>query len=394
MKNNFKFTKISLDKLPIPEKGRNVYHDTQITTLKLRVTKAGTKTFSVFRRVGGKPERFTLGKYPVMTVEQARKEAEKINGLIASGVNPNDKKREGRAELTLKELFDEFIEAHAKPHKKSWKHDVMNYKNHLSHWDNKKLSSISKKDVRNLHKRIGETKKVTANRVIRLLKTIFNKAIEWDYFDNVNPVIGVKQFKEKSRERFLQEDEIEKFFEALSNETNDKMRDSFYMAILTGSRISKVISMQWDHISFERKEWSIPDLKTSDSQTLPLIEEAIHVLKNRKDIDDSKFVFSGDGETGHLTYPKSGWKRVKKDCEIDDINIHDLRRSMGSWQTLTGASLQIVGKTLDHKNIATTLIYARLNTNPVRESMQKAARAMFDAGKEKAEVVPIKRQNK
>ena len=386
---NFKFTKKTLDKLPIPEKGRDTYNDTQITTLKLRVTHAGTKTFSVFRRVNGKPERFTLGKYPVMTIDQARKEAEKINGLIASGVNPNDKKREGRAELTLKELFDEFIEVHAKPHKKSWKHDVMNYKNHLSHWGNRKLSSINKKDVRNLHKRIGKTKKVVANRVVRLLKTVFNKAIEWDYFDKVNPVIGVKQFKEKSRDRFLQEDEIEKFFEALSNEINDKMRDCFYIAILTGSRISKVLSMQWDHVSFERKEWSIPDLKNSDSQTLPLVEEAVQILKNREGIDSSPFVFSGRGKTGHITYPKSGWKRIKEECGIDDINIHDLRRSMGSWQTLTGASLQIVGKTLDHKNMATTLVYARLNTSPVRKSMQKAAKAMFDAGKEKAEVINI-----
>ena len=97
MDNHFKFTKKKLDSLPIPEKGRVGYHDTLISTLKLRITKAGTKTFSVFRRVNAKPERFTLGKYPTMTIDQARKEAEKINGLIASGVNPNDRKRQGKA---------------------------------------------------------------------------------------------------------------------------------------------------------------------------------------------------------------------------------------------------------------------------------------------------------
>ena len=66
---------------------------------------------------------------------------------------------------------------------------------------------------------------------------------------------------------------------------------------------------------------------------------------------------------------------------------------MGSWQASTGASLPIIGKTLAHKNVATTLIYARLNNDPVRESMEKATSAMLNAGKEKAEIIPIKKEN-
>jgi integrase len=63
-----------------------------------------------------------------------------------------------------------------------------------------------------------------------------------------------------------------------------------------------------------------------------------------------------------------------------DIRIHDLRRTLGSWQAATGASLPVIGRTLQHKNVSTTAIYARLNLDPVRESMQKAATAMFAAG--------------
>ena len=68
---------------------------------------------------------------------------------------------------------------------------------------------------------------------------------------------------------------------------------------------------------------------------------------------------------------------------IDDVRgtwLHDLRRSMGSWQANTGASLSIIGKSLNHKNVNTTAIYARLSIDPVRESMEKAADAMFEAG--------------
>ena len=57
-----------------------------------------------------------------------------------------------------------------------------------------------------------------------------------------------------------------------------------------------------------------------------------------------------------------------------------MRRSLGSWQAATGANLSIIGKTLNHKNVATTAIYARLNLDPVRESMNKATSAMLEAG--------------
>jgi hypothetical protein len=53
---------------------------------------------------------------------------------------------------------------------------------------------------------------------------------------------------------------------------------------------------------------------------------------------------------------------------------------MGSWQANTGASLSVIGKSLNHKNVNTTAIYARLALDPVRESMEKAAGAMFEAG--------------
>ena len=46
----------------------------------------------------------------------------------------------------------------------------------------------------------------------------------------------------------------------------------------------------------------------------------------------------------------------------------------------TGANLSIIGKTLNHKNVSTTAIYARLNIDPVREAMEKATSAMIVAG--------------
>ena len=60
-----------------------------------------------------------------------------------------------------------------------------------------------------------------------------------------------------------------------------------------------------------------------------------------------------------------------------DVRLHDLRRTFGSYQAITGASLPVIGKTLGHKSATATAVYARLHDDPVRDSMEKAAGAMF-----------------
>lgn len=391
MSNKFKFTKRKIESLKPCDK-TVTYHDIETTGLKLTISKAGTYTFMVYRKIKGRPERVKLGNFPAMTVEQAKKQTDVINGLISKGINPNDGIRADRAELTLKNLFDEYLETHAKPHKKSWRNDEMNYKNHLSQWNNKKLSHISKKDVKSLHAKIGKNSgHYQANRVLALLKIMFNKADDWGMYELANPAQRVTQFKEVSRDRFLQADELQRFFKAVEDEENETIRDYILISLLTGARRSNVLAMQWDEISFERAEWRIPETKNGTPHTLPLIKSAIQILEQRKASQDSDFVFTGTGRSGHLVEPKKGWVRIKERAGIKDLRLHDLRRSLGSWQATTGASLPIIGKTLAHKNVSTTAIYARLNNDPVRESMEKATSAMMNAGKQGAEIIPIKK---
>ena len=90
MSNKFNFTKSEIDALPIPETGkRDTYHDTKTKGLQLRVTHTGIKTFSVFKRAKrGNPERITLGRYPEMTIDQARRKTMEICLAISEGSNP------------------------------------------------------------------------------------------------------------------------------------------------------------------------------------------------------------------------------------------------------------------------------------------------------------------
>ena len=99
------------------------------------------------------------------------------------------------------------------------------------------------------------------------------------------------------------------------------------------------------------------------------------------DSEPSGFVFPGGTRSGHMWNPKKGWRRVLDRAGIADLRIHDLRRSLGSWQAKTGASLAIIGKSLGHKTASATMIYARLDQDPVREAQGRAIGAMLAAGK-------------
>lgn len=380
-KNKFNFTKAALDSLPVPASGkRGYYYDTKMRGLGISITSNQVKSFLVYRWVNGKPERVTLGRYPDLSIEQARRKTEEINAAIAQGHNPNDKRRAERAEMTLAELFNEYLERYAKLHKSSWQIDESRFNFHLAQWHHLRLSSIQKADIQKLHSEIGRDRgHYAANRLLALLSTLFNKAIEFGLWDKSNPVVGIKKFREHSRDRFLQADEFPRFFQALAAEPNDIIRDYFTLALLTGARRSNLLAMRWDQIDLERQEWRIPLTKNGTPQIITLTEEATFILQQRKMMATSEFVFPGTGRTGHLAEPKKGWQRILEHANINNLRNHDLRRTLGSWQARTGASLTIIGKSLNHKSPQATAIYARLDLDPVRASVEKATKAMLDA---------------
>jgi len=382
MSNKLNFTKKALDSIEPPSKGKRLtIYDAKTPGLAIRVTSTGTKSFIVYRKVQGKPERFTIGKYPLITIEQARNQAAGINATIAKGDSPNEQKRALRRELTLGEWFDKYLEEYAKPHKRSWQKDEAQFNRYLTSWKNRKLSTIKNEDIKALHASIGKENGIyAANRLLSLFHALFSKDItNWD---QENPADSIKKFTEHSRERFLTGEEIPRFFKALSEEPNLVARDFFLISLLTGARKTNVLEMQWKEINFLDATWTIPKTKNGEMQKVPLVPIALNLLKELKESPASIWVFPGTGATGHLADPKKAWKRVLNNAGIDDLRIHDLRRSLGSWQASTGASLPIIGKTLGHKNINTTAIYARLELEPVRDSMITATTAMFTAAED------------
>lgn len=374
----FNFTKKALETIESPTKDKEYYYDLKVHGLCLCVTKNGVKTFYLYRKVNGRPERIRIGKFPDFSIENARGEASNLNHLIERGVNPNQEKQKIKAELTFGDLFDRYIKEYAKIHKKSWEEDVSQYKRYLESLGRKRLSSLNRTLFQALHTKIGKDHgPYAANRTLALLKTVFNKATLWGW-DGENPIIGIQKFKEKSRERFLHAEELPRLFEALDQESNGTFRDFFYVSLLTGARRSNVQSMKWGDININNLSWRIPETKNGEAHIVVLVAEVLEILERRRANSESKWVFpSLTSKSGHIEEPKSAWKKILKRANLTDLRLHDLRRTLGSWQAATGANSYVIGKSLGHKSQQATAVYARLNLDPVRESLGHAVKAMM-----------------
>lgn len=452
--SHISFSKERLLALPLPETGkRATYHDAKVQGLQLRVSPSGVKTFSVYRRMkGGQPERITLGRFPAMTIEQARKSASAINAEIEAGANPAAARRAIREEPTFAEMFGQFLAEKKKrdgtPLGEKTKRDYRDLlRLYLEPIKSKKLSHITKQDVKTIHSKASKKSAAQADKALAVVSSVFNFSADLEIFVGTNPASRIQKNPAPSRDRFAQAAELPYLFAAIAESS---LSDFFLLSLLTGARRSNVQEMAWRDLDLDARIWRIGMTKNGTPQNVTLSPEAVDVLETRKRMSSkSAFVFPGTGKTGHMVEPKTAWatilrrasmrrllshleslgklnadERLQVDkqllkapaavekryraiadgLEIDpalygmtDLRIHDLRRTLGSWQAKTGASLAIIGKSLNHKTHQATTIYARLDLDPVRQSVETATQAMLEAGgvKQPAEVVklPAKRSS-
>ena len=397
------FTKAAIDNLQAPAAGgRLEVYDTKTAHLRVRVSHTGRKVFEVYRWHQGRPTRIKIGVWPDLSIEQVRKEAEKLNAGIAKGENPAEQKRTIREEMTLDELFAIWMRQFAKPHRRTWLDDQRRYDNYMAApMGKKKLSWFTADRVRSWHQRLTTQQKQrgqegktlstgTANRALALLKTVFNQAAP----DRPNPCRTVRAYRETSRERFLAPEELRALYIALASpETPDDFRDYILLSLYTGARRSNVLSMRWCDINLDGHLWTIPadQSKNGAIMRVPLTAPAVEILEQRRAQAASIFVFASTGMSGHYTEPKRAWGTLLKRAGIADCRLHDLRRTAGSVMAAQGTSILVIGKALGHQNQASTAVYARLSIDPVRDAMEAASKAMLATKELPEKVVKLRK---
>ncbi|MDZ4838322.1 MAG: site-specific integrase [Candidatus Melainabacteria bacterium] len=282
-------------------------------------------------------------------------------------------------DITFGALYELYLLNYAINHTKTWKELIENYKRYFQTWNNRKCTSIKRRDVQHWVDQLAATRgKHCANRSHDTMRTIFNWGIRKEYIFCANPASQIDRYKTKPRERFVQPGaEFARLAESINAYPNKTLRDFFWMCIFTGARKTNILMMRWEQISFEFETWRIPDTKNGDSHTIALTKDAIKILKGRQPDSKTAWVFPSDRfPDRHLVEPKKAWNRIVANAKIEDLHIHDLRRTMGSFMAIQGVSSTIIGKALGHKSPASTAVYARLTQDPVRNAMEQALDAM------------------
>jgi integrase len=393
------FTKTAIDALPLPATGkRETYHDAgprAIPHLVLRVSSAGKKVFYVYRWAMGAPQKVRVGAYPDMTPDEARREAQEINARLSRGEKPEPKAVFKKA-LTVGDLWTFYLEQHAKRHKKTWQNDKYMWDKHMPKFEPLPADKLTRAVLRDLQAEVS-VKRVegngyvrggtfAANRLLKLVRNVYVFAKDQEKIDLADPTQGLRYFREDSRDRRLERDELVRFLDALQTygQSEPVIRDFFLVSLFTGARRGNVMAMRWDQLDWEGKSWVIPMTKNGTPQRVPLEEVELVILRERaaqskRDAEgegngaaESEYVFPGRGGRGHRQNVRPNWLKILAIAKIDDLRIHDLRRTLGSVMADTGASLPIIGKALNHLNLRSTMVYARVGQAPVREAKAKA----------------------
>lgn len=386
IKNKFVFTKSVLDKLPIPtqEQKKQIYYDAYQQGLALIITYGSSKTFYLYKTIKHKTYIKKIGHYPYIDIEEARDKVFKIKKAIENNINPFELEKPQKSDTLLSDFFyNEYMPKYAKlrTQYKTYRRKELLFEYHCKQFKNKKLSDITRQEIEDYHRYIGNKQKpCAANSFLNLISHIYNIAIEWNFIDK-NPALHIKPYPTKSRDRFLQPNEISDFMTALNNLQNDKMRDFILLLLLTGQRKNNIFRLKWSDIDFHNNIMYLDHTKNHESQRIPLTEQAINLLKsmhNKYFNPKQDWIFPSDrSNSGHIEDADLCWHQLLKSANIKNLHLHDLRRTMASYQAILGSSMNIISKSLGHKSLQSTAVYARLNLSPVRDSMQKATDEIF-----------------
>ena len=357
-----------------PKDNRYVLYDSGRKGFGIRIEPTGRKTFFLEYRFHGRSRIMTIGRYPQSSLTMARSKAalawEKIESGADPGLEIKPAKQTDRKAITVKNLAFEYMEKHAKPKKKSWEKDQgMLDREIIPAIGSRKAKDIRKRDIITLLDRITDRGALAmANRVRSLISNMFRFAVERDILETSPCIFMGSPNKEKPRERFLTEKEIEKFWDGLNEgRMGAKLRLALQLILVTAQRPGEVVSAEWVEFDLNKKWWVIPSDKVKNKKThrVPLSSLALELLKEIKvHSGKSDYLFPARCSTGSIKHTaraslSDAVQNHLASFGVDHFTPHDLRRSAASQMTAIGVPRLTVSKILNHAEGGTTAIYDR-----------------------------------
>jgi len=364
-----------------PKAGQDEHFDKLLPAFAVRVGKSGAKAFVLFYRHGGKVRRYTLGRYPVLKLAEAREKGRLALQDAAAGKDPANDRREAEATIpeTMGSAFAAFLEKHAKARgnrsapetERIFKVNVLPAVTGSDRrpWETRELRGIGRRDVIELVELIAERAPYMANRTLAAVRKLFNWCAGRDMIE-ASPCGNVSALAaEASRERTLDEAEISAFWQATGSYP---FGSAFRFLLVTGQRLREVTEMTQPEIDPARELWTIPAerAKNKVAHAVPLSPLAFEILNGAPKLA-GPFIFSTTGgkrPIGGISRAKASLDRdmlaalktaLGKDARLPPWRLHDLRRTCGTGLQALRISSDEIGAVLNHKKPGVTARYLR-----------------------------------
>lgn len=338
-------TDASVQRIKPPKEGSAEIFDLGYPGLALRIGHGGAKTFEIFYRVSGKLRRETLGRWPAISLADARMEWRKTREAIAKGEDPSQRDGAKAPAMAFEFVAEEWLKRDQSKNKSSSQYQVHRSLevDLLPAWRGKRVDEITKRDIHDLLDGITDRgAPIMARRMQAYVKRFFRWCIERDILET-DPTVGMPRVGNgKSRERVLNDAELVKVWEATPDGPYGAV---VRMLALTGARREEIAQLRWAEVDGDCIKLEGSRTKTGAPHIIPLSAPARALLDSMPRVGD--FVFTASGAK-----PISGWSRPKIELDaasgVTDWRIHDLRRTVATGMQKLGITLQVVESALGH----------------------------------------------
>ena len=356
------------------------YYDHRVPGLLLKVLPSGRKTYYIrYKDLRKKSCQRKIGNALILNLSGARTLARRKLAEVAMGIDPFV-----TVPVNLSPTLEKFAESdyipYVKTYKKSWEMDISRISNHLlPYFGNVRLSDIEKRDVVQLiNDQLPTYKPGSINRVVILLRYMFNLAIKWEIHGVFrNPTAGIPLLKENNQvERFLSSEEAKALLVTIKHSKNPMLQHIVSMLILTGARKREVLDAKWEDFDMGRNIWRIPNTKAGKARIVPLSDTATLLLTKLRKKKRSAYTFANPVTLKPYRSVYYSWHTARKEADLADVRIHDLRHSFASFLVNAGRSLYEVQTLLGHTQIKTTQRYAHLSITSLRSASNEISLAV------------------
>ena len=366
--------------------------DAQITGLGCKVFVSGRKTYVLFYRVGRRQRLATLGRYPDLSLRDARELAGDELGKIRKGeADPLERRRRQREAPTVNDALARFFNETVPQRIASGRfteRTAREYTWHARRYVAPALGTMQVSWVTRLHvEKLAGTlvdRPSQRNRVLAFMSRVFTLTERWEWrAQHTNPVRGIERGLEEPRRRILSGDELAALASALTGAEADRGPSvaAIRVAALTGLRISEVIAMRWADIDFGSGRVNLPRTKTG-ARVHELPAAALALVSALPRINE--WVFT-TGRSASVTYRtvRRHFLQIVDQAGLDDVRLHDLRRTLITKAAAGGESVFVIRGLLGHTTTAMAERYvqeAGLDVREARERVGSAVAAIMDLG--------------